>query len=122
MLVNNRVDVHRGGMAGFSQGDEAVGRLRHARTGDPRDRLAGVDWETCMTMNDHWGFNAADANWKSDDDAGPQLIDIASKGGNYLLNVGPTRGRHVPAGGGRAAGGDRRVDEAAARSKRPRRA
>jgi alpha-L-fucosidase len=42
-----------------------------------------------MTMNDHWGFNAADANWKSTKDLVRNLIDIASKGGNYLLNVGP---------------------------------
>lgn len=42
-----------------------------------------------MTMNDHWGFNAADAHWKSTQELVRNLIDIASKGGNYLLNVGP---------------------------------
>ena len=42
-----------------------------------------------MTMNDHWGFNAEDANWKSSRQLIRMLVDIASKGGNFLLNVGP---------------------------------
>jgi alpha-L-fucosidase len=48
------------------------------------------DWETCMTLNDHWGYNAADKNWKSSADLIRKLADICSKGGNFLLNVGPT--------------------------------
>jgi alpha-L-fucosidase len=47
-------------------------------------------WETCMTMNDTWGFAKNDTNWKSSQDLIRKLIDIASKGGNFLLNVGPT--------------------------------
>jgi alpha-L-fucosidase len=47
-------------------------------------------WETCMTMNDTWGYAKNDTNWKSSDDLIRKLIDIASKGGNFLLNVGPT--------------------------------
>jgi alpha-L-fucosidase len=43
-----------------------------------------------MTMNDHWGFNRADSNWKSTEELVRMLVDIASKGGNFLLNVGPT--------------------------------
>jgi alpha-L-fucosidase len=43
-----------------------------------------------MTLNDHWGYNRADQNWKTSKDVVRNLIDIASKGGNYLLNVGPT--------------------------------
>jgi alpha-L-fucosidase len=41
-------------------------------------------------MNDHWGFNRHDANWKSSTELVRMLADIASKGGNFLLNVGPT--------------------------------
>lgn len=48
------------------------------------------DWETCMTMNGHWGYNAADNNWKSTEELIHKLIDICSKGGNFLLNIGPT--------------------------------
>lgn len=47
-------------------------------------------WESCMTMNEHWGYNKADNNWKSSEILIQNLIDIASKGGNFLLNVGPT--------------------------------
>lgn len=49
-----------------------------------------VDWETCMTMNDHWGYNRANLNYKSTETLVRTLVDIASKGGNFLLNVGPT--------------------------------
>ncbi len=89
MLVNNRVDVHRGGMAGFSSSSEAVGDFGTPEQEIPATGMVGVDWETCMTMNDHWGYNAADANWKSARDCLRMLVDVASKGGNYLLNVGP---------------------------------
>lgn len=51
--------------------------------------LDGKDWETCMTMNGTWGFRTSDNNWKSSATLIRNLIDIASKGGNYLLNVGP---------------------------------
>lgn len=51
--------------------------------------LAGVDWETCMTMNGTWGYSASDHNFKSTETLIHNLCDIASKGGNYLLNVGP---------------------------------
>lgn len=51
--------------------------------------LDGKDWETCMTMNGTWGFRNSDVNWKSSTTLVRNLIDIASKGGNYLLNIGP---------------------------------
>jgi len=47
-------------------------------------------WETCMTMNDTWGYARNDHNWKSTNQLIRNLCDIASKGGNFLLNVGPT--------------------------------
>jgi alpha-L-fucosidase len=47
------------------------------------------DWETCMTINDTWGYKSFDTNFKSTETLLRNLIDIASKGGNYLLNVGP---------------------------------
>jgi alpha-L-fucosidase len=53
-------------------------------------------WETCMTMNDTWGFARNDDNWKSTTDLTRKLIDIASKGGNFLLNVGPMPNGKIP--------------------------
>src|SRR5262249_41077870 len=54
------------------------------------------DWETCMTMNHTWGFKKNDHDWKSAPELLHNLIDIASKGGNYLLNVGPTSEGIIP--------------------------
>jgi alpha-L-fucosidase len=51
--------------------------------------LDGKDWETCMTMNETWGYKSYANNWKSVETLVRNLIDISSKGGNYLLNVGP---------------------------------
>jgi alpha-L-fucosidase len=51
--------------------------------------LDGMDWETCMTMNGTWGFRTSDNKWKPAETLIRNLCDIASKGGNYLLNVGP---------------------------------
>lgn len=55
-----------------------------------KEELDGRDWETCMTMNGTWGYKEWDNKWKSTETLIRNLIDIASKNGNYLLNVGPT--------------------------------
>ena len=52
--------------------------------------LDGKDWETCMTMNGTWGYKSYDHNYKTPETLIHNLVDIASKGGNFLLNVGPT--------------------------------
>jgi alpha-L-fucosidase len=62
----------------------------------PATGLPGHDWETCMTINNNWGFNAGDDHWKSSEELIRNLVDIASKGGNYLLNVGPTAEGIIP--------------------------
>lgn len=54
------------------------------------------DWETCMTVNCHWGYNASDNNWKSSEELLHKLIEICSKGGNFLLNIGPTAEGEFP--------------------------
>ncbi|NDV62887.1 hypothetical protein G0Q06_10530 [Puniceicoccales bacterium CK1056] len=46
-------------------------------------------WETCMTMNGGWGYNPTDTNWKSTDELIRNLCLVVSRGGNYLLNIGP---------------------------------
>jgi alpha-L-fucosidase len=61
----------------------------------PAGRVKGY-WETPATMNDTWGFKKNDKNWKSTKDLLILLVDLASKGVNYLLNVGPTAKGKIP--------------------------
>jgi len=84
IITNNRLGVY--------EGDTETPEQEIPATGFP----AGRDWETCMTMNDTWGFKSYDHNWKSTETLLRNLIDIASKGGNYLLNVGPTAEGLIP--------------------------
>jgi alpha-L-fucosidase len=96
IVINNRVAYLRNDMEGMDRG-APVGDF-----GTPEQQIPpsgygpGVYWESCMTLNDHWGYNRADQNWKSPRDIVRNLIDIASKGGNYLLNVGPTAEGLIP--------------------------
>ena len=62
----------------------------------PPQGFPGKSWETCMTINDTWGFKRDDTNFKSTETLLWNLIDIASKGGNYLLNVGPDATGIIP--------------------------
>ncbi len=89
IIINNRVDKGRRGMEGMTKEGEFRGDFGTPEQEIPETGLKGVDWETCMTMNNHWGYNSYDSNWKSEEDLIHKLIDIASKGGNFLLNVGP---------------------------------
>lgn len=53
-------------------------------------------WEACYTLNDNWGFKAADSNWKKPENVYRMLKDINNKGGNFLLNIGPDGTGKVP--------------------------
>jgi alpha-L-fucosidase len=83
--------IHNNRLGGGFRGDTETPEQYIPATGYP-----GRDWETCMTMNDTWGFKSNDHNWKSAETLIRNLVDIASKGGNYLLNVGPTREGLIP--------------------------
>jgi alpha-L-fucosidase len=97
IIINNRVGKGRKGMEGLSKSDEYAGDFGTPEQQIPATGLPGVDWETCMTMNDTWGYKSYDENWKSSEDLIRKLADIASKGGNFLLNVGPTPEGLIPA-------------------------
>ncbi len=83
IIHNNRLGTYRG--------DTETPEQFVPATGYP-----GRDWETCMTMNDTWGFKSTDHNWKSSETLIRTLVDVASKGGNFLLNVGPTSLGEIP--------------------------
>ncbi|MFH1747760.1 MAG: alpha-L-fucosidase [Planctomycetota bacterium] len=89
VIINNRVDKGRAGMAGMTTDQRFAGDFGTPEQEIPATGLPGVDWETCMTMNRHWGYNAHDKDFKSTADLVHKLADIASKGGNFLLNIGP---------------------------------
>jgi len=89
ILVNNRVDTGRGGRPGGREARKYVGDFGTPEQEVPAAGTPGYDWESCMTMNRHWGWNKNDKEFKSTTVLIRQLIDCASKGGNYLLNVGP---------------------------------
>jgi len=83
-LINGRLGIKQG-TDYSSMGDNAV----------PDHVLEGA-WETPATINDTWGFKKNDHNWKPADTLIFRLVDIVSKGGNYLLNVGPTAEGVIP--------------------------
>jgi alpha-L-fucosidase len=62
----------------------------------PPQGLSGRDWETCQPINDTWGYKSYDTNFKSTRTLLQNLIDIVSKGGDYLLNVGPDANGVIP--------------------------
>jgi alpha-L-fucosidase len=83
--------IHNNRLGGGFKGDTETPEQHIPATGYP-----GRDWETCMTLNDTWGYKSYDNNWKSTETLIRNLVDIASKGGNYLLNVGPTSEGLIP--------------------------
>ena len=98
IIINNRVGRGRQGMQGMNKTDqEYAGDFGTPEQQIPANGLPGVDWESCMTMNTTWGYKSYDDQWKSPSVIIRNLIDIASKGGNYLLNVGPTAEGLIPA-------------------------
>lgn len=103
IVMNNR--LFRTPEAGWkSMGTEGYAPSLDPKYGDfitpeqhiPATGMPGIDWETCMTMNTTWGYSEHDLAWKPDETLIRNLVDIASKGGNYLLNIGPKGDGSVP--------------------------
>jgi alpha-L-fucosidase len=90
IIINNRVGASREGMAGMTKNGGFAADFGTPEQEIPATGIPGVDWESCMTMNRNWGYNRADKDYKSTRELIQNLADIASKGGNFLLNVGPT--------------------------------
>ncbi len=84
-LINGRLRADRHGFDYISMRDNGI----------PNRVVPGV-WETPATLNDTWGFKKNDNNWKTPADIIFKLVDIVSKGGNYLLNVGPDATGVIP--------------------------
>ena len=87
----------------FDLQPEIIVNNRNGLEGDfatPEQRIeasaAGRAWESCMTLNNSWGYNKADNQWKTPKTIVDNLITCARGGGNYLLNIGPERDGSVP--------------------------
>jgi len=88
-IINNRVDKGRKGMSGLDSEGVYAGDFFTPEQEIPATGIS-ADWESCMTMNGSWGYKPSDHRWKSSEALIRNLIDIVSKGGNFLLNVGPS--------------------------------
>ena len=75
---------------GLSLGDFASPEQTIPPEGVTDARGKGVAWEACITINDNWGYHRDDKNLKSPAQLVRMLVECVSKGGNLLLNVGPT--------------------------------
>ncbi len=82
IIVNNRLEH---GVGDYGTPEQQI----------PPQGLPGA-WETCMTINNTWGYKTDDDNWKSITTLITNLIHCASGGGNFLLNVGPTGTGVIP--------------------------
>jgi len=101
VIMNNR--LYRRPEAGWAvsggasrQLDTQFGDFTTPERSTYDSKVPGLDWESCITMNESWGFNAHDHAWKSSKELIRLLVDTASKGGNLLLNVGPTGEGEIP--------------------------
>lgn len=87
-IINGRIDTRpwETGIGDYvERGDNEI----------PSQKIKG-DWETPGTMNNTWGYKSYDNKWKSTGTLIQKLAEIVSKGGNYLLNVGPTAKGEIP--------------------------
>lgn len=84
LLINSRL------------GGGVLGDFRTSEQRIPASAMLGRQLEVCMTINNSWGYNANDTKWKSSQQLIRNLSDIASKSGNYLLDVGPTGQGAIP--------------------------
>jgi alpha-L-fucosidase len=81
VLVNDRLP----GFGDFDTPEQMIPPVRPARA-----------WETCMTINESWGYNPGDTHWKSARQLVHTLCEVAGKGGNLLLNVSPMGDGRLP--------------------------
>jgi alpha-L-fucosidase len=82
-LVSGRVGHGVGDYDSVGDNQISVGQVRR-------------DWETPVTLNDTWGYKKDDHNWKPTSILIRQMVQVVSRGGNYLLNVGPTAEGRIP--------------------------
>ena len=101
IILDNRLETHEGSSSKMSS-ISSLGDFETPEQGIPDIPLVDkynkpIPWETCLTLNDSWGYNEHDKNWKSPELIVHSLVNCVSKNGNLLLNVGPDARGNIPA-------------------------
>lgn len=101
IILDNRLEIHEG-TANRTRTVSSLGDFETPEQGIPDVPLTDkygnpVAWETCLTLNDHWGYAEFDDDWKSAELVVHTLVNCVSKNGNLLLNVGPDARGNIPA-------------------------
>jgi len=101
IILDNRLETHEGSSS-QKRMLSLLGDFETPEQGIPDEPIVdkfgnAVPWETCLTLNNVWGFSAFDDNWKSPELIVQTLINCVSKNGNLLLNVGPDAKGNIPA-------------------------
>ena len=100
IILNNRL-VENHGVSTDAREFTGYGDFETPEQGIPEKKLVdgyGTDipWETCLTLNNSWGFRSTDEEWKSPELIIHALVNCVSKNGNLLLNVGPDSQGTIP--------------------------
>ncbi len=100
IILDNRLELHDG-TANRSRTVSKLGDFETPEQGVPdvplTDKFGNpIPWETCLTLNDHWGYSEFDDDWKSSELVIHTLVNCVSKDGNLLLNVGPDARGNIP--------------------------
>ena len=94
IIVNDRLSYYKDNCRDFDYYTPEICVPNQPQTVKGRE----VMWETCATMNDHWGYCREDENWKTPEAVIAGLVGCVSRNGNLLLNVGPTELGEIPEG------------------------
>ena len=100
ILLNSRLDINPGNSE-EGRDFSGYGDFETPEMGIPENGLKDIynntiPWETCLTLNNSWGYSANDHEWKSAKLIIHSLVDAVSKYGNLLLNIGPDHQGNIP--------------------------
>ena len=100
IVMNNRLYASNGGWS-FNWKNTILVNPKYGDFCTPEQSSSNegkeeLNWESCMTLNNSWGYSKYDHSWKSSKVLIQKLVDIVSRGGNFLLNVGPMADGTIP--------------------------
>lgn len=103
VIINNRLEVSGEGLGSLAEGNPTSyhGDFITPEQMIPPNGIVDINgddlvWESCVTMNNNWGFHATDKFYKSGNMLIKKLVESVSKGGNMILNIGPDAKGNIP--------------------------